>query len=68
MNALSIELIQLIFDFLNFHDQINFKSLNRHYHYKLKEYDLYNIPRRFKDKLNDQILKNYPALSVHFLQ
>ena len=62
MDTLPFELIQFIFDYLNFKDQINFKSLSKDYFNKLRIYDLYDIPKKYKDKLNDEILKKFPYI------
>lgn len=59
MDVLPLELIQYMFDYLIFKDQINLKSLSKNYYHSLRIYDLYNIPEKYKDKLSDEILKNY---------
>lgn len=55
MDSLPIELIQYIFNYLNFDDQIKFKSLSNDYHKGLRIYDLYNISYKYIEKLNDEI-------------
>ena len=62
MDSLPIELIQYIFNYLNFDDQIKFKSLSNDYHKGLRIYDLYNIDIKYKQKLDDNILKQYVYL------
>ena len=56
-----IELIQYIFDFLEFKNQISFKLTCKDYN-QFKIYDLYNISLKYRIKLDDDILKNYPFL------
>ena len=59
MNYLSLEIVQLIYNFLNFEDQIKFRLLKKNYYEGLRIYNFYHIPEKYKKKLNDNILKNF---------
>ena len=62
MDNLPLEIIQYIFDYLNFYNKIRFKQVNKLFYFGLKIYDFYNIPYYYKIKLSNEILINYPEI------
>jgi hypothetical protein len=62
MNDLPLELIQYIFDFLDFESQMKFRVVCKGCYIGLRIYDFYNIPEKYKTRLNNIILKNFPYL------
>ena len=59
LNDIPLEILQIIFDKLDFKSQIIFKQQCKYFYGQLRIYDLYNIDKKYKEKLNDNILKNF---------
>ena len=56
---LPLEILQIIFDKLDFSSQIIIQQQCRYFYEGLRIYDLYNISIRYKQKLNDIILQKF---------
>jgi flagellin-specific chaperone FliS len=61
MNKLNLDVIYLIFEFLDFLSKITFRGTTK-YMYKLEIHDFYNIEKKYLKLLNDEILLNYPYI------
>ena len=59
MDTLYLDLLNLIFNKLDFLNQIRLKQVCKFYYNNLHIIDLYNIDYKYKKLLNDEILKNY---------
>jgi hypothetical protein len=62
MNKLNLDIIYLIFGFLDFLSKIRFRSISK-YMYKLQIHDFYNISNKYLKLLDDKILLNYPFIT-----
>src|ERR1700758_3818409 len=62
MDKLPLELIQFIFDFLEFKSQMIFRKICKDYYQNLRVYGFLNIPYKNVQKLNDRILKKFKHL------
>ena len=60
MENLPGELLQHISDFLDTKSQILFRSTNKLNYNMIRITDLYKIPKKYRKKLDDQVLKLYP--------
>lgn len=60
MENLPSELLQHISDFLDTRRQIYFRMTNRLNYNGIRITDLYHIPKKYRRKLNDNILKQHP--------
>src|SRR5439155_15131162 len=65
MDILYLDLINLIFNKLDFLSQIRFRQISQFYYKHLQITDLYHIDYKYLKLLNDEILKNY--LHVKYL-
>ena len=59
-----LELLQFIFNKLDFKSQIIFQTLCKYFHEGLRIYDLYYIDNEYLNKLNDNILKKFNILNI----
>ena len=57
-----LDVIQIIFDKLDFLSQIRFRQTCKYFYDNLQVVDFYNIDYTFREKLTDKILKNYPDI------
>ena len=60
---LPIELYQMILDRTNFLSRIRMRCVNKLFWQKLEINDFYNIPSRYANRLNNQILRSYPFIA-----
>ena len=60
-NLLPLEIWQEILEYTNFIDQIHLRMVCRDMYF-LKIYDFYNIPYKYKYRLNDDIIKLHPYI------
>jgi hypothetical protein len=61
MNETSVDIVHIIFGFLDFISKIRFRSTSK-YNNKLEIHDFYNIEKKYLDLLDDKILLNYPYI------
>ena len=59
LNNISLEIIQIIFNKLDFKSQIIFRQQCKYFYEGLRIYDLYNIDEKYKNNLNDVILQKF---------
>ena len=64
ITKLYLDLLQIIFNKLDFLSQIRFRQVCKYFYNDLQVIDFYNIAYKFTLKLTDDILKNYPNIKL----
>jgi len=59
MQEIPLEILYQIYDELDLKSKINLRQTNKYYYKELRIIDLYNIPEKYRKRLNDKILKQY---------
>jgi len=62
MEFLPLEILQMIFEYLDFKNKIILKLVCNYFYRGLVIYDLYNIDNIYLARLTDEIIKSYPYL------
>jgi hypothetical protein len=62
MDKLDTNLIYLIFNYLDFLSKIKFRCISKYVHHFIVIDDFKNIPEKYLNLLDDEILINYPFI------